>query len=145
MIWKSPPSLDALNDLGRGCLIEHLGIVFTDAGDDWLCGTMPVDERTRQPYGLLHGGASVALAETLGSVAAQLVIGPDVPCVGLDINANHIRGVRAGRIEGRATARHLGRTTQVWQIDIVEEAGRRRLVCTSRITISILEPPERRS
>ncbi len=118
-------------------MVAHLGIVFTEVGEDYLCATMPVDQRTLQPFGLLHGGASVALAETLGSVGAGLVVGTGKACVGLDINANHTRGMRDGTVTGRALPKHLGRSTHVWQIDITDEQGR--LVCTSRLTMAILE------
>ncbi|MEO0423394.1 MAG: hotdog fold thioesterase [Pseudomonadota bacterium] len=136
MIWKSAPSLEQLNGMSQDTLLAHLGITFTAVSDDALWATMPVDPRTRQPFGLLHGGASVALAESLGSTAASLVVGPETPCVGLDINANHVRGVREGLLTGRTTPHHLGRSTHVWQIDIVDE--RERLVCTSRLTMAIL-------
>jgi len=118
-------------------MMETLGIRITAVGDDWLQGTMPVDARTHQPYGLLHGGASVALAETLGSTAAMLTLDPDQElAVGLDINANHIRGVRAGTVTGTAKMLHIGRTTQVWEIRIENEDGA--LVCISRITMAVI-------
>ena len=99
MVFREPVSIDALNALGRGNMLEHLGIVFTAAGDDWLSATMPVDARTRQPYGLLHGGASVVLAETLGSSAGNLCVDPSSHmCVGVEINANHIRAVTSGLV-----------------------------------------------
>jgi 1,4-dihydroxy-2-naphthoyl-CoA hydrolase len=118
-------------------MMEALGIRITAVGDDWLQGTMPVDRRTHQPYGLLHGGASVALAETLGSTAAMLTLDPEKElAVGLDINANHIRGVRSGTVTGTAKALHIGRTTQVWEIRIENEEGA--LVCISRITMAVI-------
>ena len=118
-------------------MMETLGIRVTAIGDDWLQGTMPVDHRTHQPYGLLHGGASVALAETLGSTAAMLTVDPAKErVVGLDINANHIRGVRSGTVTGTAKMLHLGRTTQVWEIRIESEEGA--LVCISRITMAVV-------
>ena len=121
-------------------MMETLDIRFTGIGDDWLRGTMPVDPRTRQPFGLLHGGASVVLAETLGSTAAMLTLDPTTHlAVGLDINANHIRGVRGGIVTGTAKAVHLGRTTQVWEIRIEEEQGR--LVCLSRLTMAVIPSP----
>lgn len=121
-------------------MMETLDIRFTGIGDDWLRGTMPVDPRTRQPFGLLHGGASVVLAETLGSTAAMLTLDPTTHlAVGLDINANHIRGVREGRVTGTAKAVHLGRTTQVWEIRI--EDDRDKLVCLSRLTMSVIATP----
>lgn len=137
MIWKTKPTLAQLNAGCNDSLLTSLGIAFSELGEDYLCATMPVDERTRQPYGLLHGGASVALAETLGSTAAGLVLGSGKGCVGLEINANHVRGKRDGTVTGRATARHLGRSTHVWQIDITDEQGR--LVCTSRLTMAVLD------
>lgn len=117
-------------------MMETLGIRFTEIGDDWLRGTMPVDHRTHQPYGLLHGGASVVLAETLGSSAAMLSLDPSEVAVGLDINANHIRGVRSGIVTGTAHMVHIGRTTQVWEIRIEAETGE--LVCISRITMAVI-------
>jgi len=137
MAFRAPVSLDELNRLSRGTLIEHLGIVFTAAGDDWLQATMPVDERTRQPYGLLHGGASVVLAETLGSSAGNLCVdAASQVCVGLEINANHLRAARSGMVTGTARALHVGRTTQVWEIRIDNEAGKP--VCVSRLTLAVV-------
>ena len=137
MAFRAPVSLDELNRLSRGTLIEHLGIVFTAAGDDWLQATMPVDERTRQPYGLLHGGASVVLAETLGSSAGNLCVDTaSQVCVGLEINANHLRAARSGVVTGTARALHVGRTTQVWEIRIENEAGNP--VCISRLTLAVV-------
>ncbi|MCW4456126.1 hotdog fold thioesterase [Flavobacterium sp. MXW15] len=136
-VFRQPVDIDSLNALGRGTLIEHLGIVFTGAGDDWLRATMPVDARTRQPYGLLHGGASVVLAETLGSSAGNLCVDPaSHVCVGLEINANHLRAVRAGVVVGTARALHVGRSTQVWEIGIENEAGKP--VCVSRLTLAVV-------
>ncbi|MFB9067596.1 hotdog fold thioesterase [Pseudofulvimonas gallinarii] len=138
-IWKRTPSLDELNAYRRDCLVGHLGIDLIELGDDVLRGTMPVDARTRQPFGLLHGGASVALAETLGSLAAWLCL--DDPqrqaAVGLEINANHVRAVRSGIVTGTARPEHLGRSTHVWSIRIEDEASR--LVCLSRLTMAIVE------
>lgn len=137
MAFRAPVSLDELNRLSRGTLIEHLGIVFTGAGEDWLQATMPVDERTRQPYGLLHGGASVVLAETLGSSAGNLCVDTaSQVCVGLEINANHLRAARTGVVTGTARALHVGRTTQVWEIRIENEAGKP--VCFSRLTLAVV-------
>jgi len=137
MVFREPVSIDALNALSRGNMLEHLDIVFTDAGDDWISATMPVDARTRQPYGLLHGGASVVLAETLGSSAGNLCVDPATHmCVGVEINANHLRAVTAGRVTGTAKALHVGRSLQVWEIGIVDEAGRR--VCASRLTLAVV-------
>jgi 1,4-dihydroxy-2-naphthoyl-CoA hydrolase len=137
MIWKSKWSVEELNSGRVGTLLEHLGIEFTEIGDDFVCGTMPVDERTRQPYGLLHGGASVALAETLGSMgAAMCVDAAEYQCVGQEINANHLRAARSGLVTGTARPLHVGGRSQVWTIDIINDAGK--LVCTSRLTIAII-------
>ena len=137
MIWQSIRSVQELNSGRVGTLLEHLGIEFTEIGDDFVCGTMPVDERTRQPYGLLHGGASVALAETLGSMgAAMCVDAAEYQCVGQEINANHLRAARSGLVTGTARPVHVGGRSQVWTIDIINDAGK--LVCTSRLTIAII-------
>jgi len=139
-IWKQPIDLARINGWSRGTMMETLDIRFTEAGDDWIRGTMPVDHRTQQPFGLLHGGASVVLAETLGSTAALLTLEVEKEiAVGLDINANHIRGVRGGVVTGTAKAIHLGRTTQVWEIRIEEGAGK--LVCLSRLTMAVIPSP----
>ena len=136
-IWKQPTDLARLNGWSANTMMETLGIRITAVGDDWLAGTMPVDHRTHQPYGLLHGGASVVLAETLGSTAAMLTLDPEKEAaVGLDINANHLRGVRSGIVTGTARVLHLGRTTQVWEIRIENEEGA--LVCISRITMAVI-------
>jgi 1,4-dihydroxy-2-naphthoyl-CoA hydrolase len=136
-IWRSLQTLDELNTK-RGNLIDHLGICFTAIGDDFVRGTMPVDARTIQPYGLLHGGASVALAETLGSMgAAMCVDAAEYQCVGQEINANHVRAARGGLVTGTARPVHLGGRTHVWGIDIVDEADK--LVCVSRITIAVIK------
>ena len=137
MAFRAPVSIEELNRLSQGTLIEHLGIVFTAAGEDWLQATMPVDERTRQPYGLLHGGASVVLAETLGSSAGNLCLDTRVQmAVGLEINANHLRAVRQGVVTATARALHVGRSTQVWEIRIEDERGR--AVCVSRLTLAVV-------
>lgn len=138
MVFRTPVDLDALNAAAANTLIGHLGIVLTEAGPDWLRGTMPVDARTHQPYGLLHGGASVALAETLGSVAGGLsVLDPERQgVVGLEINANHIRGERTGTVTGTARAIHVGRSTQVWDIRIENAQGK--TVCVSRLTLAVV-------
>lgn len=139
-IWKQSTDLARINAWNRGTMMETLDIRFTEVGDDWLRGTMPVDQRTQQPFGLLHGGASVVLAETLGSSAALLTLDVEKEvAVGLDINANHIRGVRGGIVTGTARAMHLGRTTQVWEIRIEEETGK--LVCLSRLTMAVIPSP----
>ena len=131
-----PSSLEALNALSAGTAMEPLGIEFTELGPDFLRATMPVDRRTRQPYGLLHGGASVLLAETLGSTAGMLCGAEGERCVGIEINANHLRAVREGVVTGTARPLHVGRQTQVWEIRIEDEA--QRLVCVSRLTVAVL-------
>ena len=135
-IFRRPHDLAALNALSRGTAIEALGIEFTAVGADHLVATMPVDGRTRQPYGLLHGGASVLLAETLGSSAGNLCVAEGEVCVGLEINANHVRAVREGLVTGTARALHLGRSTQVWEIRIEDARGR--LACVSRLTLAVV-------
>ncbi|OOG62811.1 esterase [Rhodanobacter sp. B04] len=136
-LWKQPTDLARINAWSANTMMETLGIRITAIGDDWLQGTMPVDHRTHQPYGLLHGGASVVLAETLGSSAAMLTLDPEKElAVGLDINANHIRGVRSGIVTGTAKMLHIGRSTQVWEIRIESEEGA--LVCISRITMAVV-------
>ena len=136
--WPEGATLDLLNQRSRGTLMESLGIAFTELGDGFLRATMPVDARTHQPYGLLHGGASVALAETLGSSAGALLAGGNA-VVGLEINANHLRAVREGTVTGTTRPLHIGRSTQVWEIHIEDEAGRP--VCISRITLAVLPQP----
>ena len=137
-MFRSDISLDALNGWSEGTLMQPLGIRFTEIGADYLRGTMPVDARTHQPYGLLHGGASVALAETLGSSAGMLMADGNA-VVGLEINANHLRAVRSGLVTGTTRPIHLGRSTQVWEIHIEDEAGKP--VCISRITLAELPQP----
>ncbi|MEI7036705.1 hotdog fold thioesterase [Fulvimonas yonginensis] len=136
-IWKQPTNLERVNGWSADTLMQALDIRITAIGEDWLAGTMPVDARTHQPFGLLHGGASVALAETLGSTAALLTLDPEQEvAVGLDINANHVRGVRSGIVTGTAKALHLGRSTQVWEIRIENEEGA--LVCIARLTMAVV-------
>jgi len=134
--WKQTTDLDRINAWNRGCMVEHLGMLITEVGDDFLRGTMPVDARTKQPFGLLHGGASVALAESLGSLAGNLCIDDSEMAVGLDINANHVRAVTEGVVTGTARPLHIGRSTQVWDIRIEDERGR--LVCISRLTLAVV-------
>lgn len=136
MPFRRQATLDQLNALSRNTLMEPLGIVFTELGADYLSATMPVDARTHQPYGLLHGGASAALAETLGSTAAGLCVGEDEGVVGIEINANHLRGARAGVVTGTARPLHVGRSTQVWEMKIENDAGE--LVCISRLTLAVI-------
>lgn len=137
-IWTTPFTLEDLTRRCAGTAIEHLGIEFLEIGDDFLRGRVPVDHRTRQPFGILHGGVSVVLAETLGSVGAVCSCPPDHHAVGLDINANHLRAVPDGWVTGTARPVHRGRSTHVWQIDMVDDRGR--ASCVSRITMSILSP-----
>jgi 1,4-dihydroxy-2-naphthoyl-CoA hydrolase len=135
--WRSLRTLDELNG-GRTTLVTTLGIRFTEIGPDFVRGTMPVDERTIQPYGLLHGGASVALAETLGSTgAAMSVDASEYQVVGQEINANHIRAARSGLVTGTAKPVHVGGRTQVWSIEILNDAMK--LVCISRITMAVIK------
>lgn len=138
-IWRlSDPDPAALDELGRGTMVQHLGIAVTAIGADYLQATMPVDARTRQPFGLLHGGASVVLAETLGSLAAWLTLSDpgQMAAVGLEVNANHVRAVRSGTVTGTARPEHLGRSTQVWSIRIEDEQGR--LVSVCRLTVALV-------
>ncbi|GAB2534665.1 hotdog fold thioesterase [Rufibacter soli] len=135
---RADVTLEQLNAWNKNTLGEHLGMEYTEIGEDYLIGRMPVDHRTHQPLGLLHGGASVALAETLGSVGATMFLDLDKQyCVGLEINANHVKAVRSGYVYGKATAVHVGRKTQVWEIRITTESGG--LVCISRITMAVLD------
>ena len=136
MIWKKQLSLAQLNAMGRNCAIGHLGIEITALGDNWLEASMPVDHRTIQPFGLLHGGISCALAETLGSLGAFLSLEEGRAAVGLEINANHLRPVSAGRVIAKASPIALGKNTQVWQIDIRNEQDK--LCCVSRLTLSLI-------
>ncbi len=136
-IWKQSIDLDRINTWNKNTLVEYLGMQVTEIGEDHVRGTMPVDARTKQPFGLLHGGASVALAESLGSLAANLVLDVDKEmAVGLDINANHVRAVTSGIVTGTARALHLGRSTQVWEIRIEDEDAN--LVCISRLTMAVV-------
>lgn len=131
-------TLEMLNAMCRNTMMEHLGIEVTRLGDSFVEAKMPVDHRTHQPYGLLHGGASVVLAETLGSMASHCTLtDPNKYCVGLEINANHIKSVRSGFVFGIAKPVHLGNRTQVWEIRIANEA--QELVCISRITMAIID------
>jgi 1,4-dihydroxy-2-naphthoyl-CoA hydrolase len=137
-IWRSLRTVEELNGNRPGTLIENLGILFTEIGDDFVRATMPVDTRTVQPYGLLHGGASVALAETLGSMGATMCVDTaEYQVVGQEINANHVRAARSGLVTGTARAVHLGGRTHVWSIEIVNDA--QKLVCISRITMAVIK------
>lgn len=138
-IWYTQSTPERLNERSRMTMIGHLGIDFLEIGEDYLKARMPVDHRTMQPDGILHGGASVALAETLGSVAASLCLDPPnrKQCVGLEINANHIRPVKGGCIYGITKPIHLGKSTQIWEIRIYTE--QEKLVCISRVTVAVLD------
>jgi 1,4-dihydroxy-2-naphthoyl-CoA hydrolase len=137
-IWHKAFTLQDAQQRVAGTMIDHIGIMITEVGENFLKGTMPVDHRTVQPMQILHGGASVTLAETLGSLAATLVIDNEKKfCVGLDINANHIRAVTNGMVTGVAKPLHIGSSTQVWSIEITDEQNR--LVCISRLTMAVLE------
>lgn len=136
-IWFKEVPVDQADTMRKGTMLETLDIRMTEIGDDYLKGTMPVDHRTTQPYGILHGGASVTLAESLGSVAAHLTVDPDKYfCVGQEINANHIRPATKGRVTGTASPIHIGRSSQVWSIEIVDE--NEKLICISRITMAVV-------
>ncbi len=137
-VWhQAEIDLQALTKLGQGSMPGFLNIEFVGVGNDWLKARMPVDERTRQPFGRLHGGASVVLAETIGSVAGMLCVDPSVSLVvGMEINANHVRPVKDGYVYATATSEALGRTSQVWTIRIVDEGER--LICLSRITLAVI-------
>jgi 1,4-dihydroxy-2-naphthoyl-CoA hydrolase len=138
MIWFKSINIDDLNKSSRHSLVAHLGIEYTEIGENYLCGRMPVDERTMQPYGILHGGASVVLAETLGGAAAIMCLNPEEKiAVGLEINANHLRSVKSGFVYGKAEPLHIGKSTHVWQISMHNEANQP--TCISRITIAILD------
>lgn len=133
-----PVSVEQVNSMFKNTLLEHLGIELTRIGEDYLEAKMPVDRRTHQPFGLLHGGASVALAESLGSFAAHLTLDDQNKyCVGLEINANHLRSVKSGFVTGTARPLHIGRSTQVWEIKITNE--QQELVCVSRITMAVID------
>lgn len=140
MLWKTEPTLEALNATSARTLVDHLGIVFTDAGEDYITASMPVDERTVQPFRLLHGGASVALAETMGSVASVCCLDDPLKqaVVGVEINANHLNSVReGGTVWGTVRPIKVGRRMHVWEIKITDE--QERLICVSRITIAVVE------
>lgn len=139
MIWKQEFTLEGIQQICQNTLVDHLDIVFTDFGDNYLEATMPVDHRTVQPARLLHGGASVALAETIGSVDSQLCI-PNIEthmAVGVEINANHLRSATRGRVSGRATPLRIGRKLHIWEIRITDE--KERLICVSRLTIAVVQ------
>lgn len=136
-IWHIEMNLAAIEERGKNTMIEYLGIKFTEIGDDFLVARMPVDHRTKQPYGIMHGGASCALAETVGSTAGNCCIDPTkYYCVGLDINTNHIHSMREGYVTGIAKPFHLGRTTQVWGIEIRDD--NKKLISVNRLTLAVL-------
>ena len=136
MIWKSRPTVEGINRMGEKTMGQHLGIEITEVGDDFVTGRMPVNEGTRQPFGLLHGGASCALAETLGSIGGAFCVDTSLQMVvGVEINANHLRAAREGYVIGTARPIHIGKTIQVWEIKITNEKGS--LVCISRLTLAV--------
>jgi uncharacterized protein (TIGR00369 family) len=139
-VWKQPVSVETLTAIHVNTTVAHLGIEFLEVGDDFIRARSPVDSRTRQPMGILHGGISVLLAETLGSCGAAYASPAGHRAVGLDINANHLRSVSEGWVTGTARPFHIGRTTHVWQIEVTNEKGQ--LTCVSRITMAILAPSE---
>ncbi len=137
-VFKPGITLESLNNLSHNTMVSHLGIEFTSIGEEHISAKMPVDHRTHQPLGLLHGGASVTLAETLGSVAATCCVDRNTQyCVGLDINANHVKSVKSGHVFGTTKPIHIGKRTHVWEIRIVNEANE--LVCISRITMAVID------
>ena len=137
MIWHEPMTLDALTERAKDSMSSYLGIEFVEIGDDYLVATMPIDHRTKQPMGIMHGGASCVLAETIGSMASQFCVDRKTHyCVGLDLNTNHIRSIREGEVTGIAAPFHLGRSTQVWSIEIKNDAGQ--LISISRLTMAVL-------
>jgi len=136
-IWRQKATVQDLNRLSDKTMVSQIGIEFTEIGEDYICAKMPVDHRTCQPDKLLHGGASVALAETLGSVAANLCVDRSKKiCVGLDINANHVRSVHTGYVNGITKPLHLGASTQIWEIRITNEKDS--LICIARLTMAVL-------
>ena len=136
-IWRQTPTLESLNAMSKNTLVEHVDIRFTEVGEDYIVGTMPVDSRTHQPFGLLHGGATVVLAETLGSSAANCCLDLSTHyAVGLEINTNHLRPVRSGLVKGTARPIHIGRSTQVWEIRTEDENGK--LTAVSRLTMAVV-------
>ena len=141
MLWKiKDPSIEKINQNLQGCAVSHLGIEVTKIHDNGIIATMPVDHRTKQPYGLLHGGASCVLAETLGSMAGNMAIKEEgMVAVGQEINANHLRPVFTGKVTGEAKPIHIGKASQVWEIKISNEEDH--LVCISRLTLAIIKKP----
>ena len=138
-IWHQTPDTDYINQhMGTGTIVEHLGILMTEVGDDFITGTMPADARTFQPYGVVHGGANVVLAETLGSTAGAYVIDQSrFMCLGQDVSATHLRPVSSGLVTGTARPVHLGKRSHVWQMELFDDAGR--LSCISKLILAIIE------
>ena len=139
MIWKYTPSIDVLNQIGANTLVHHLGIKVIEVGDNYIKASMPVDHRTKQPMGLLHGGASVALSESMGSFASVLMVGDPVktPVVGIEINANHLKSAKEGVVIATTTPVRIGRKIHVWNTEIHNSANE--LICTSRLTVMVLD------
>ncbi|MDA0377919.1 MAG: PaaI family thioesterase [Bacteroidetes bacterium] len=134
-IWKKPTDLKLINSFNAGCMVAHIGISFTEIGEDHLTATMPVDERTTQPLGLLHGGATASLLETVASVAATWAVDEDSFCVGVELNINHLRAKRNGQVAATARPLRIGGSIHVWQVDIVDEQGQ--LVSSGRLTLAV--------
>jgi uncharacterized protein (TIGR00369 family) len=137
-IWKQPVSIERLASISRATAVEHLGIEFLVIGEDFLSARVPVDQRTRQPYGFLHGGVAVVLAETLASCGAACACAAGHRVVGLEINANHLRSATQGWVTGTARALHIGGSTHVWQVELRDDEGR--MTCISRVTMAVLKP-----
>lgn len=135
-LWKQPVTVELLTAISKNTAVSHLGIEFVEVGDDFLRARIPVDHRTRQPYGFLHGGVSVVLAETLASCAAACACEPGTRVVGLEVNANHLRSATQGWVTGTARALRVGRNTQVWQVELQDESGR--ATCVSRVTMAVI-------
>ncbi|AAU37952.1 MULTISPECIES: hotdog fold thioesterase [Basfia] len=140
-IWTKDYTLSELNQIGEHCSVAHLAIRISAIEENWIEATMPVDQRTKQPFGLLNGGLSVALAETLGSIAGNLCLQEGQAAVGAEINASHLRPATSGLVTARATPVKLGKTLQVWQIDIRNEQNK--VCCTSRLTLSVINKNEK--
>lgn len=139
-IWFSKPNLEHMNAMCKNTACEALGIEITEVGHDYIRGTMPADTRTFQPFGLVHGGANVVLAETLGSIGANLLVdNSKFYCVGQEVNANHLRGVRSGKVTGTAKLWHAGKSSQVWSIELHDDSGK--LSCISRLTMAVVPVP----
>lgn len=134
--WQKTATVELLNQMRKSTLVEHLDIKIEEIGEDFLLASMPVDQRTHQPLGILHGGASIALAETVGSLAANLAVDDSHYCVGLEVNGNHVRAIKQGRVYAKAKALHIGRSTHVWEIKIRDST--QRMICCSRLTMSVL-------